>query len=125
MKNFTAIFIIILMALGCSSENIEDLEPNILEDDSIPLVVFSNPTISNNRLTVSFTSIYDQLSPESQEKISHYNVYKNDIEASPLPLTATTVSGSGVPGNVICLSIAFDSSEGESRRSGTYCKQLP
>lgn len=125
MKNFTTIFIITMMALGCSSENIEDLEPNILEDDSIPLVVFTNSNIFNNTLTVSFTSIYDQLSPEAQEKISHYNVYKNGFEAAPLPLTATTVSGGGVPGNVICLSIAFDSTEGESRRSGTFCKQLP
>lgn len=125
MKNFTTIFITIVFLLGCSNKSVEDLAPNVLDDNSVQLFSLFDHSASNGKIGFSFTSIYDELSPETQAAITHFSVFRNDIEVAPLPLTATRASASGQSGVTVCLSIAFGSAEGPSRRSSPFCRQIP
>lgn len=125
MKNRNLFLFLFLIFCGCSNESIDDLTYNILDDKSVPLVMFSSPSTGLNSASVGFTSIYDQLTPEAQASITHYNVYVNELERGTLPLSAERVGASGVSGSVVCIALAFASSEGESRLSSTYCISIP
>jgi len=119
------LFLFSFLFYSCSNKTIDDLETSILDDESIDLFSFQNPARGGGSVSIGFTSILNELPPETRANIDGYAVYIDRERKETLPLSATRVSRNGTSGRRFCFALAFSSALGDSRITNNYCLIVP